>query len=67
MDFGEKLVGWILGIVVVFLISQCVLSPILGIGTGALNELGLGHFSLIITTLAAVSDLFNIDLSIFRQ
>lgn len=67
MDHGEKLVGWILGMVVVFLISQCVLSPILGIGTGALDELGLGHFSLIITTVAAVSDLLGIDLSRFRQ
>lgn len=61
MDSGEKLIKWVVVTTIVFILGQCVLSPILGIGTGALEEIGLGHFAAAITIIVALSDIAGFD------
>lgn len=64
-DGGSKIIGWTLAMLIVFIMSQYVLSPILGLATGSLESAGLTSFATILTVLAAASDLLGFKLPSF--
>jgi|GEM_PF-6202617 len=65
MDPGEKLIGWTVATVVVFLLSQFVLSPVLNLAAGSFESIGLTSLFTALTIILAVSDITGIKLPSF--